>query len=90
MYKAVIENPIHSNENSKKIRISDMGFSEEIGNPDQSSFNFVLKAHSESLINIRDEDQIEGICAEFAGSLMADICNQEKLIINVEDVGIIM
>ena len=85
MYKALLENLLNYGENAKKIQLSAIGFSGESGNFEQTSpttppFNHGLKARSLWFKNVN--------YVEFVGPLMADICNQDRLILNGVDIDI--
>ena len=85
MYKAIIENLLNYNSETKKIQLAAIGFSGESGNfeqthPDDSPFNHGLRARSAWFKNVN--------FVEFVGPLMADICNQDRLILNSVDIDI--
>lgn len=69
----------------KKIQLSAVGFSGESGNfaqtsPTTTPFNHGLRSRSEWFKDTH--------CVEFIGPLLADICNQDRLILNSVDIDI--
>ena len=85
MYKALFETLLNYSENAKKIQMSSIGFSGESGNfaqrhPNKVSFNHGLKARSAWFKDVNT--------VEFMGQLMADICNQDRLILPSVDIDI--
>ena len=85
MYKALFETLLNYSENAKKIQMSSIGFSGESGNfaqthPNKVPFNHGLKARSAWF---RDVNTVE-----FMGPLMANVCNQDRLILPSVDIDI--
>lgn len=85
MYKALFETLLNYNENAKRIQMSTMGFSGESGdftqtNPEAPPFNHGLRARFSWFKGVK--------YVEFIGPLMADICNQDRLILNGVDIDI--
>ena len=72
MYKALVEKVLNYNENAKNIQMNAIGFSVEsvffhqtLSN--KAPFNFRLKVYSDRFKKIRNEDEREITCVEFAG-----------------------
>ena len=85
MYKALMEALLTYNENTKKIQLSNEGFTGDSGdftqiNPDSPPYNHGLK--------IRHKWFKDFFIVEFMGPLMADICNQDRLILPGVDIDI--
>ena len=85
MYKALFETLLNYSENAKKIQMSSIGFSGESGNfaqthPNKVPFNHGLKARSAWFKDVNT--------VEFMGPLMADVCNQDRLILPSVDINI--
>ena len=78
MYKALMETLLSYDENTKKIQLANEGFTGDSGdftqiNPDSPPYNHGLK--------IRHKWFKDFVTVEFVGPLMADICNQDRLIL---------
>ena len=85
MYKALMETLLSYDENTKKIQFANEGFTGDSGdftqiNPDSPPYNYGLK--------IRHKWFKDFVTVEFVGPLMADICNQDRLILPGVDVDI--
>ena len=85
MYKALFENLLNYNENAKKVQLSFTGFSGESGDfsqthPNSIPFNHGLKARHSWFKDVKT--------VEFIGPFMADICNQDRLILPSVDIDI--
>ena len=85
MYKALMETLLSYDENTKKIQLANEGFTGDSGdftqiNPDSPPYNHGLK--------IRHKWFKDFVTVEFVGPLMADICNQDRLILPGVDVDI--
>ena len=85
MYKALMEALLTYNENTKKIQLSNEGFTGDSGdftqiNPDVPPYNYGLKVHHQWFKDFA--------VVEFVGPLMADICNQDRLILPGVDIDI--
>ena len=85
MYKALMEALLTYNENTKKNQLSNEGFTGDLGdftqiNPDVPPYNHGLK--------IRHQWFKDFAVVEFVGPLMADICNQDRLILPGVDIDI--
>ena len=85
MYKALIETLLTYDENAKKIQLSNAGFTGDSGafnqiNPDTPPYNHGLK--------IRHKWFKDHPTVEFVGPLLADICNQDRLILPGVDIDI--
>ena len=85
MYKALFENLLNYNENAKKVQLSSIGFSGESGDfsqahPNSILFNYGLKARYSWFKDVKT--------VECMGPLMADICNQGRLILPSVDIDI--
>ena len=85
MYKALMETLLSYDENTKKIQLANEGFTGDSGdftqiNPDSPPYNHGLK--------IRHKWFKDFVTVEFVGPLMADICNQDRLILPEVDVDI--
>ena len=83
MYKALMETLLSYDENTKKIKLANEGFTGDSGdftqiNPDSPPYNHGLK--------IRHKWFKDFVTVEFVGPLMADICNQDRLILPGVDV----
>ena len=95
MYKAAFETLLTYNNQTKKIQLSAIGYSGDEGNfntthPDGDIV--VIGGQNRRLLNegLRERSRWFGnnYEVEFAGPLLADICNQERLILNGVDIGI--
>ena len=91
MYKAAIENVLNYSRHTKDLQLSAIGMTPDTANfnstkPGQGSsatgFNSGLVAHKELF-----GDDGHGSC-EFTGPLLADICNQGRLILDNVDIDI--
>ena len=85
MYKTLIESLSTYNDNTKKIQLVNAGFTGDSGdfsqtNPDQPSYNHGLRIRHKWF-------KAFGV-VEFVGPLMADICNQDQLILPGVDIDI--
>ena len=85
MYKALMETLLSYDKNTKKIQLANEGFTGDSGdftqiNPDSPPYNHGLK--------IRHKWFKDFVTVEFVGPLMADICNQDRLILPGVDVDI--
>ena len=85
MYKALMEALLTYDENTKKIQLSNEGFTGDSGdftqiNPDTPPYNHGLKVHHKCFKDFA--------VVEFVGPLMADICNQDRLILPGVDIDI--
>ena len=85
MYKALMVTLLSYDENTKKIQLANEGFTGDSGdftqiNPDSPPYNHGLK--------IRHKWFKDFVTVEFVGPLMADICNQDRLILPGVDVDI--
>ena len=85
MYKALIEALLTYDENTKKIQLSNEGFTGDSGdftqiNPDSPPYNHGLKVCHQWFKDFA--------VVEFVGPLMADICNQDRLILPGVDIDI--
>ena len=94
MYKALIENLLNYNHDSKKIQMSSIGFSGESGSftqihPTKTPVNYGLKERGEWFNKVNTiPGSTNPTCVEFMGPLMADICNQDRYILNGVDIDI--
>ena len=85
MYKALMEALLTYDENTKKIQLSNEGFTGDLGNftqinPDSPPYNHGLKVCHQWFKDFA--------VVEFVGPLMADICNQDRLILPGVDIDI--
>ena len=85
MYKALMEALLTYDENTKKIQLSNEGFTGDLGNftqinPDSPPYNHGLKVRHQWFKNFA--------VVELVGPLMADICNQDILILPGVDIDI--
>ena len=85
MYKALMEALLTYDENTKKIQLSNEGFTGDSGNftqinPDSPPYNHGLK--------VRYQWFKDFAVVKFVGPLMADICNQDRLILPGVDIDI--
>ena len=85
MYKALMETLLSYDENTKKIQLANEGFTGDSGdftqiNPDSPPYNHGLKIWHKWFKDF--------VTVEFVGPLMADICNQDRLILPGVDVDI--
>ena len=85
MYKALMEALLTYDENTKKIQLSHEGFTGDSGdftqiNPDTPPYNHGLKVCHKWFKDFA--------VVEFVGPLMADICNQDRLILPGVDIDI--
>ena len=86
MYKAMIETLLNYSDSAKKIQLANVGFSGDSGMFDQIS---PLKPPvNHGLVTRYGWFQRNESSAEFMGPLMADICNQDRLILPGVDVDI--
>ena len=86
MYKAFLENLLSYSESTRRIQMSSIGFTGESGNfaarlPDKAPYNTGLKKRKEWFTSLA-KNQPAPTFVEFAGKLCADICNQDRLILN--------
>ena len=94
MYKALLENLLNYSHDCKKIQMSSIGFSGESGNftqthPKVTPINYGLKERSEWFKKVSTiPGSTDPTCVEFTGPLMADICNQDRYILNGVDLDI--
>ena len=94
MYKALIENLLNYSHDSKKIQMSSIGFTGESGNfaqrhPTKTPVNYGLKERGEWFKRLSTiPGSANPTCVEFMGPLMADICNQDRYILNGVDIDI--
>ena len=89
MYKALIENLLNYNHNCKKYQMSSIGFTGESGSftqthPKKIPANYGLKERGDWFKKVETipGNTTDPACVEFAGPLMADICNQDRYILN--------
>ena len=85
MYKALMETLLTYSENIKKIQLANAGFTGESGDftqihPDSPPYNHGLKT--------RQRWFKENSIVEFVGPLLADVCNQDCLILPGVDIDI--
>ena len=85
MYKALLEALLTYNDSTKKIQLANEGFTGDSGdftqiNPNSPPYNHGLK--------IRHKWFEDFVVVEFVGPLMADICNQDRLILPGVDIDI--
>ena len=85
MYKALLEALLTYDDNTKRIQLANEGFSGDSGDfsqthPEAPPFNHGLKIHFKWFKEY-------GV-VEFVGPLMADICNQDQLILPGVDIDI--
>ena len=85
MYKALMEALLTYDENTKKIQLSNKGFTGDSGdftqiNPDSPPYNHGLKVCHKWFKDFA--------VVEFVGPLMADICNQDRSILPGVDIDI--
>ena len=85
MYKALMEALLTYDENTKKIQLSNEGFTGDSGdftqiNPDSPPYNHGLKVCHKWFKDFA--------VVEFVGPLMTDICNQDRLILPGVDIDI--
>ena len=85
MYKALMETLLTYDENTKKIQLCNQGFTGDSGdftqiNPDSPPYNHGLK--------VRHKWFKDFAVVEFVGPLLADICNQDRLILPGVDIDI--
>ena len=85
MYKALMEALLTYDDSTKKIQLSNEGFTGDSGdftqiNPDVPPYNHGLK--------VRHKWFKDFAVVEFVGPLMADICNQDRLILPGVDIDI--
>ena len=94
MYKALLENLLNYSHDCKKIQMSSIGFSGESGNfaqthPKVTPINYGLKERGEWFKKVNTiPGSTDPTCVEFIGPLMADICNQDRYILNGVDIDI--
>ena len=94
MYKALIENLLNYSHDSKRIQMSSIGFTGESGSftqthPTKTPVNYGLKERGEwfkRIATIAGSTTPDSV--EFMGPLMADICNQDRYILNGVDIDI--
>ena len=91
MYKAAIENILNYNKSTKEIQLSMIG-----STPDTANFNSTKSGEGNLAIGVNSGliacknifgDDGHGSC-EFTGLLLADICNQGRLISDNVDIDI--
>ena len=85
MYKALLEAMLTYDDSTKKIQLANEGFTGDSGNfaqinPDAPPFNHGLK--------LRHKWFKDFTTVEFVGPLMADICNQDRLLLPGVDIDI--
>ena len=85
MYKALLEAMLTYDDNTKKNQLANEGFTGESGdftqsNPDAPPYNHGLKT--------RHKWFKDSATVEFIGPLMADICNQDRLLLPGVDIDI--
>ena len=85
MYKALMETLLTYSENTKRIQLDNAGFTGESGDftqthPDSPPYNHGLKT--------RQKWFKENDIVEFVGPLLADVCNQDHLILPGVDIDI--
>ena len=85
MYKALLEALLTYNDSTKKIQLANEGFTGDSGdftqiNPNSPPYNHGLK--------IRHKWFEDFVVVEFVGPLMADICNQDRLLLPGVDIDI--
>ena len=94
MYKAALETLVGYNHQTKKIHLSAIGFA-----GDEGYFDANHPSKGSTVTGVTGKTLNEGLTqrakwfagtgtAEFVGPLLADICNQERLILNGVDIGI--
>ena len=95
MYKALIENLLNYNHNCKKFQMSSIGFTTESGSftqthPRKTPVNYGLKERGDwfKKVTTIPGNTTDPTCVEFMGPLMADICNQDRYILNGVDTDI--
>ena len=95
MYKALIENLLNYNHNCKKFQMSSIGFTGESGSftqthPKKLPVNYGLKERGDWFKKVPTipGNTTDPTCVEFMGPLMADICNQDRYILNGVDIDI--
>ena len=94
MYKALIENLLNYDHDCKKIQMSSIGFTGESGSftqrhPTKTPVNYGLKERGEWFKKLNTiPGSTNPTCVEFMGPLMADICNQDRYILNGVDIDI--
>ena len=95
MYKALIENLLNYNHNCKKYQMSSIGFTGESGSftqthPKKLPANYGLKERGDWFKKVPTipSNTTDPTCVEFMGPLMADICNQDRYILNGVDIDI--
>ena len=96
MYKAYVENLLNYNSNATEKQMQMVGFAPEGGNMDSNnpddipvSIGLNNRAKWWEKVETNDNEQWkEPTCVEFVGPLMADICNQDRLILNGVDIDI--
>ena len=91
MYKAAIENLLNYNKTTKEYQLSAIGMT-----PDTGNFNSTKPGESDTVLGVNSGllsrkklfgPDGHGIC-EFSGPLLADICNQGRLILDNVDIDI--
>ena len=85
MYKALMETLLTYSENTKRIQLANAGFTGESGDftqthPDSPPYNHGLKT--------RQRWFKQNNIVEFVGPLLADVCNQDRLILPGVDIDI--
>ena len=85
MYKALLEAMLTYDDSTKKMQLANEGFTGDSGNfaqinPDAPPFNHGLK--------LRHKWFKDFTTVEFVGPLMADICNQDRLLLPGVDIDI--
>ena len=95
MYKALIGNLLNYNHNCKKFQMSSIGFTGESGSftqthPKKLPANYGLKERGDWFKKVTTilGNTTDPTCVEFMGPLVADICNQDRYILNGVDIDI--
>ena len=86
MYKALLETLLNYNENSKKIQLANAGFSGDSGNFAQT--HPLVPPLNKGLRTRYIWFDENSVSVEFIGPLMANICNQDRLILPGVDIDI--
>ena len=86
MYKALLETLLNYNENAKKIQLANAGFSGDSGNFAQT--HPLVPPLNKGLRTRYIWFDENSVSVEFIGPLMADICNQDRLILPGVDIDI--
>ena len=85
MYKALLETLLNYDYGAKKYQLSAIGFTGDDGNFAQTHYDQTEYNHG---LRTRGQWFATSSHVEFAGPLLADICNQERLILNAVDIDI--